>query len=143
MERIAGRLHESCSTAVLDGQNIVYVSRVPAKRIMSINLVVGSRLPAHATSMGKVILAHLTPARLEAFFAAAPLRPLTRRTITNESAFRKVLNEVRERGWAFSNEESEVGVRTVSAPIFNHLNHVEAAINVAAHASRVSMKALK
>ena len=63
MERIVHTLRESCSIAVLDGHDAVYVARVAAKRIMSINLVVGSRLPAHATSMGKVLLAHLSDAR--------------------------------------------------------------------------------
>jgi IclR family pca regulon transcriptional regulator len=143
MEQIAATLEESCSAAVLDGQDIVYVARVPAKRIMSVNLIVGSRLPAHATSMGKVLLAHLSRENLDAYLAAKPLRPLTKNTLTDEAAFRKMLKDVRERGWAFSNEESELGVRTVAAPLYNHSNHVEAAINVAAHASRVSMKQLK
>jgi IclR family pca regulon transcriptional regulator len=143
MEEIVDRLHESCSAAVLDGAEVVYVARVPAKRIMSINLVVGSRLPAHATSMGKVLLAHLTPSDLEHYFAIAPLERLTARTIATESALRKVLKEVRERGWAFSDQESEVGVRTVAAPLYGHGNRLQAAINVAGHASRVSMKDLK
>src|SRR4029453_18093315 len=77
MERIVHTLRESCSIAVLDGRDAVYVARVAAKRIMSINLVVGSRLPAHATSMGKVLLAHLPPAQLDEFFAAGSLRGLT------------------------------------------------------------------
>jgi len=143
MEEIAASLHESCSAAVLDGHEIVYVARVQAKRIMSINLVVGSRLPAHATSMGKVLLAHLAPDALEAYFTAAPLRPLTAQTITRPSDLRRVLTEVRQRGWAFSDQESEVGVRTVAAPLYNHANQIDAALNISAHAARVSMRELK
>jgi IclR family pca regulon transcriptional regulator len=143
METVAERLHESCSVSVLDGDQCVYVARVPAKRIMSINLAVGSRLPAHATSMGKVLLAHLSPEQLNAYFTTATLRQLTKRTICTESALRKELNGVRERGWAFADQESEDGVRTVAAPIYNRLLTVQAAINVAGHAARVSMKALR
>jgi len=140
MEEIASTLHESCSAAVLDGQDIVYVARVQAKRIMSINLVVGSRLPAHATSMGKVLLAHLSPEELDAFLAAASLRALTPRTVTRAAALRKVLDGVRQRGWAFSDQESEMGVRTVAAPLYNHSNQITAALNISAHAARFSMR---
>ena len=143
MERIVHTLRESCSIAVLDGPDVVYVARVAAKRIMSINLVVGSRLPAHATSMGKVLLAHLAPAKLDEYFAAGPLRQLTDRTIVDETALRKALDQVRTRGWAFADQESEDGVRTVAVPLFDRNMHVQAAMNVSGHASRVPMKELR
>lgn len=143
MTELAETLRESCSVAVLDGADCVYVARVPAKRIMSINLVVGSRLPAHATSMGKVLLAHLSPAMLEEYFASAPLQRLTSRTICDERTLRKTLQQVRERGWAFADQESEDGVRTVAAPLFDVSMQVQAAMNVSGHASRVSMKELR
>ena len=143
MERIVHTLRESCSIAVLDGRDAVYVARVAAKRIMSINLVVGSRLPAHATSMGKVLLAHLDPAKLDEYFAAGPLRRLTDRTIVDESALRAALDQVRARGWAFADQESEDGVRTVAVPLFDRNMHVQAAMNVSGHASRVPMKELR
>lgn len=143
METVAERLHESCSMSVLDGHECVYVARVPAKRIMSINLAVGSRLPAHATSMGKVLLAYLSPEHLDLYFLSATLRPFTKRTICTESALRRALQEVRERGWAFADQECEDGVRTVAVPLYNRRLSVQAAINVAGHASRVSMKALR
>ena len=101
MERVVEKLHESCSVSVLDGHDCVYVGRVAAKRIMSINLVVGSRLPAHATSMGKVLLAHVSPPELDGYFATAPLQRLTKRTICDETTLRRALREVKERGWAF------------------------------------------
>lgn len=138
METVAGHLHESCSLAVLDGREIVYVARVPAKRIMSINLVVGSRLPAHATSMGKVLLAYLSPHELDAFFSGPPLPSLTKRTICDESALRKALAQVRERGWALADEEVEAGIRSVAVPLWDHGGHVTTAMNVSTHTSRAS-----
>ncbi len=143
MDKVVEKLHESCSVSVLDGGDCVYVARVPAKRIMSINLVVGSRLPAHATSMGKVLLASLSPADLDTYFATVKLQRLTKRTICDETTLRRVLREVRERGWAFADQESEDGVRTVAGPILDRERQVVAAINVSGHAARVSMKELR
>jgi IclR family transcriptional regulator, pca regulon regulatory protein len=143
MERIVHELRESCSIAVLEGRDAVYVARVAAKRIMSINLVVGSRLPAHATSMGKVLLANLPPARLDEFFAAGPLRRLTSRTIVEEPELRAHLEQVRAKGWAFADQESEDGVRTVAVPLYDRNLRVQAAMNVSGHASRVPMKELR
>ena|SRR5579864_7573552 len=143
MERVVEKLHESCSVSVLDGADCVYVARVPAKRIMSINLVVGSRLPVHATSMGKVLLAGLSPSELAGYFASATLHRLTKRTICDETTLRRAVREVRERGWAFADQESEDGVRTVAAPIVDRSQQVVAAINVSGHAARVSMKELR
>jgi IclR family pca regulon transcriptional regulator len=143
MERIVATLRESCSVGVLDGSDVVYVARVTADRIMTTNLTVGSRLPAHATSMGKVLLAFLPHDRLDAFFASAVLRQLTTRTIVDEQALRVVLSSVRRRGWATNDEESEKGVRTVSVPLHDRTGQVVAAINLSGHASRVSMRELR
>ncbi len=143
MERIVHTLRESCSIAVLDGHDAVYVARVAAKRIMSINLVVGSRLPAHATSMGKVLLAHLSDASSTTISPTAPLQRLTSRTIVDEPTLRAALQQVRERGWAFADQESEDGVRTVAVPLFDRNMRVQAAMNVSGHASRVPMKELR
>jgi IclR family pca regulon transcriptional regulator len=142
MERVVTKLHESSSIGVLDGHDCVYVARVPAKRIMSINLAVGSRLPAHATSMGKVLLAYLAPDRLDAYFASGPLPRLTKKTICDEAALRKTLDDVRARGWALSDQETEVGVRAVAAPIFDRMHQVHAALNVGSQTSRVPMRTL-
>jgi IclR family pca regulon transcriptional regulator len=143
LETLVETLHESSSAAVLDSADIVYVVRVPARRIMSANLTLGSRLPAHATSMGKVLLAYAPPQRLEAYLALDPLQALTRHTITDEQVFRRTLEETRRRGWAAASDESELGVRSIAAPVFNHRHEVEAAVNLAGHASRLSMKRLK
>jgi len=143
MERVAATLHESCSIAVLDGHEIVYVARQAAKRIMSINLAVGSRLPAHAASLGKVLLAHLPPVEQDRYFDSTTLRRLTKRTIVDERTLRAVLSEVRARGWAIANEESEDGVRSIAAPLVDRTGEVHAALNASAHASRVSLQQLR
>jgi IclR family pca regulon transcriptional regulator len=143
MEEVVDTLHESCSVSVLDAQDIVYVARVPSKRIMSIALAVGTHLPAHATSMGRVLLADLAPLELDAFFARAELPRLTDRTITGAAPLRRILDDVRERGWAMVDQEVELGVRSVAAPIRDRGGRTTAAINVSSHASRVTLKEMR
>jgi IclR family pca regulon transcriptional regulator len=143
MERVTDALHESCSVSVLDDHDIVYIARRAAKRIMSINLAIGSRLPAHVTSMGKVLLAHLPPDELDHYFASVARERLTANTIVAERALRRVLDEVRKNGWAVADEECELGVRSAAAPLVGRDREVHAAINVSAHAARVSLEQLQ
>jgi IclR family pca regulon transcriptional regulator len=143
MQQVTTALRESCSIAVLDGNEIVYVARRAAQRIMSINLALGSRLPAHATSMGKVLLAYLSLSDLDRFFATAELVKLTDKTITKEIKLRAALAEVRDFGWAIADEETEKGVRSAAAPIFDRDGSVLAALNVAGHVARVSLEQLR
>lgn len=143
MAHVVGTLHESCSVGVLDGFDVFYVARTNPQRIMTTNLAIGSRLPAHATAMGHVLLAYLAPPLLDAYLANAPLGALTDRTITDKAALRRVLQTVRRQGWAENDGESEKGVRTVAVPIFDRSGDVVAAINLAGHASRVTMRELR
>jgi len=142
LEQVVEKAHESCSVAVMEGRDVIYVARVSAKRIMTTNLAIGSRLPAHATSLGKVLLAYLPPVQLDDFLAARPLAPLTPRTLTSEEALRKALAAVREHGWAVSDSEVEEGVRSVAAPVFDRAGQVTAAVNLSGHASRVTRRHL-
>jgi IclR family pca regulon transcriptional regulator len=105
MEALSERTHESVSAAVLDGDEIVYVARVPTKRIMAISLALGSRLPAATTSMGRVLLADLSPADLDDFLARVRPAPLTERTITDPQELRTVLDDTRRQGWALVDQE--------------------------------------
>ncbi len=143
MARVVDILHESCSVGVLDGYDVFYVARTNPQRIMTTNLAIGSRLPAHATAMGHVLLAYLSPPQLEAYLAGAPLGALTDRTITDKAALRRELLTVRRQGWAENDGESEKGVRTVAVPIFDRSGEIVAAINLAGHASRVTMRELR
>lgn len=136
MERLVERVHESCSMAVLDGGEVVYVARVPTKRIMSVTISVGTRFPAYATSMGRVLLAHQPPDWLDSYLATARLEPLTPRTVTDPERLREILDQVRSDGYCLVDEELEVGLRSMAAPIRGKQGRVLAAINVSAHISR-------
>ncbi len=142
MEELVARLHESSSISVLDGQHVVYVVRVPTKRIMTVAISVGTRFPAYATSMGRVLLAGLPPAELDRYLEQAELTPLTARTVTDQARLREILAGVAEQGYAVVDQELEEGLRAVAAPIRGAADVGSAAINVSAHASRISMAAL-
>jgi IclR family pca regulon transcriptional regulator len=130
------RVHESSSVSVLDGTDVVYVAREPTQRIMTVAIAVGTRFPAFATSMGRVLLAGLDDAELDAFFGRAELTPLTAGTVTSEDALRGVIETVREAGWALVDQELEDGLRAVAVPIHNAQSKVAAAINLSTQASR-------
>lgn len=139
MERLVDRVRESSSMSVLDGSQIVYVARVPTKRIMTIALALGSRLPAYPTSMGRVLLAGLPEARLEKVIEQTVFEELTPYTITDLERFRELLHQCREEGFALVDQELEEGVRSIAAPIRNRGGEVIAAMNVSCHASRVDV----
>ena len=145
MVELVERVHESCSAAVLDGPDIVYVARVPTRtRIMSITLGLGSRLPAHLTSMGRVLLAALPPAELDARLRALG-RPeaRTERTVRDTDALRRAIAKARAQGYAILDQELEPGLRSVAVPVHGPGGAVVAAINVGTHASRVTLEDLK
>jgi IclR family transcriptional regulator, pca regulon regulatory protein len=139
MEDLVERTKESCSMATLDPPDIVYVARVPTRRIMTVTLGVGARLPAHATSMGRVLLAALPDAELERFLELTPLERFTDNTITDPAALRDAVLETREQGWALVDQELELGLRSVAAPVTGPSRCAIAAVNVSAAAQRVSI----
>ena len=143
MEALVAQINESSSISVLDDTDIVYVARVPTRRIMSITIAVGTRLPAYATSMGRVLLAALPDAELEERLARIDVRPLTPRTVTSHAALRKVLDQVRRQGYAVTDQELEQGLRSAAVPIHDASGAVVAALNVSVHASRASMHELR
>jgi len=138
MVELVERVHESCSIAVLDGSEIVYVARVPtAARIMSINLGIGTRLPAFATSMGRVLLAGLAPEEVKRLLEqASPLPKYTPKTISEPAALLREIDLVRKQGWALVDQELETGLRSIAAPIVDSSARVAAALNIGTHASR-------
>lgn len=143
MEELVARLHESSSISVLDGHHIVYVVRVPTKRIMTVAISVGTRFPAYATSMGRVLLAAMSQDDLDRYLAEAVLEPFTSRTVTDPGRLREIVGDVARQGYAIVDQELEEGLRAVAAPIRGAADVGHAAINVSAHASRVSMAALR
>lgn len=136
METLVDQVHESCSVSVLDGEDIVYVLRVPTHRIMAVSLSIGSRLPAFCTSMGRVLLAGLDDDALDTFLAGAKLRPHTRTTVVQRRKLRRIIHAVREKGWAYVDQELEEGLRSISVPIRDARGRVIAAMNVSGQAGR-------
>jgi IclR family pca regulon transcriptional regulator len=143
MEELVARVNESSSISVLDGIEIVYVVRVPTRRIMSITLSVGTRLPAYATSMGRVLIASLADDELERRLARIDVRPLSPYTVKDVDALRVVLAKVRKQGYAATDQELEEGLRSLAVPIHDVSGEVIAALNVSVHASRSTMSVLR
>jgi len=143
LEELVARVRESSSISVLDGHQIVYVARVPTKRIMTVAISVGTRFPAYATSMGRVLLAGLNPDDLDKYLAEADFEAFTARTVTDPERLRELVREVGRQGYAIVDQELEEGLRAIAAPIHGAGNAVIAAINLSAHASRVSLAAMR
>lgn len=138
LEEVSHSLHESCSAAVLDDDDVLYIARSATKRIMSVGLNVGSRLPAYCTSMGRVLLAHTPESELAAYLERVELRRFTARTITDREALRRELHSVRERGFSLVDQELEIGLCSIAVPVKDASGNVLAAMNVGAQAGRVS-----
>jgi IclR family pca regulon transcriptional regulator len=136
MEQLVERVHESSSMCVLDGDEIVYVARVPTKRIMAVVIAVGTRFPAYATSMGRVLLAARSDDWLDGYLSSVEMRKLTANTTTDTVELRAELVRIREQGWAMVDQELEEGLRSVAAPVRDSSGRVVAAVNVAVNASR-------
>ena len=136
MEALVEEIKESCSAAVLDGADIVYVLRVPTHKIMSINLGIGSRLPAHCTSMGRTLLAELPGPALDALLARHPPAARTARTITDAARLKRELATVQRQGWCLVDQELEEGLVSLSAPIRDRAGRAIAAMNISGQAAR-------
>ena len=143
LRELVGEVRESSSVAVLDGDRIVYVAHVAAKRVLSVSVTVGSEDPAVATSLGRVLLASQSDEWLDRFLARAELRPLTARTVVAPERLRAELAKVRRQGWALVDQELEEGLRAVAAPIHGRDGRVVAAVNVDPQATRWSVEAIR
>lgn len=143
LTNLANEVHESCSASVLDDSDIVYVARAATKRIMTISLSVGTRLPAYATSMGRVLLAALRDDQLAVYLDNTTLAPLTERTIVDRDRLRTEVERTRTRGWCLVDQEFEAGVRSIAVPVHDAAGRVVAAVNTSAHATRVPLTTLQ
>jgi IclR family pca regulon transcriptional regulator len=143
LERLVAEVHESASVSVLDDGDVVYVARVPTARIMRVTIAIGTRFPAYCTSMGRVLLAWLSPDELDASLERSPLERLTPRTTTSPTALRTELDRVRAQGWAMVDQELEEGLRSIAAPIRDRTGRVVAAVNVSSHASRTTLESVR
>ena len=142
METLVEETHESCSAATLDLPDVVYVARVPTRRIMSITLSVGTRLPAHCTSMGRVLLAALPEDELDRYLEDEHARGVDRAHDDRSRPAARLARRDRQRGWALVDQELEIGLRSVAAPIRRGPETI-AALNVSSAVSRVSLDDLR
>ena len=142
LERLSSTTHESCSIAELDGSDIVYVARVAVPKLVALSVGIGTRFPAVVTSLGKVLLAHLSETERDAVLAEptrsglSPARPPSRAELFEELA------AVRERGWATTDQALAPAVRSVAVPVVDADGRVVCAMNVNAHAMETSMEVL-
>jgi IclR family transcriptional regulator, pca regulon regulatory protein len=143
LQRLTQQVNESSSVSILAGSDIVYVARVPVRRIMTVAINVGTRFPGYATSMGRVLLAGLEPDALNRVLEMTSLVPLTPHTITNRDELISGLDQIRKQGWALVDEELEVGLRSIAAPIFDGQGRVVAAANISLGANRFASDPVK
>jgi IclR family transcriptional regulator, pca regulon regulatory protein len=143
LKALVAEVNESSSVSVLDGPDVVYIARVPVSRIMTVAISVGTRFPAYATSMGRVLLAALPEANLEAYLTGVRMQRITARTLASEVALRTELAKVRTQGFALVDQELEEGLRAVAAPIRDRAGDVVAALNISAHASRTPLETMR
>jgi IclR family transcriptional regulator, pca regulon regulatory protein len=141
--RLAEQTQESASLATLDGEEVVYVARVPVRRIMSINVSVGTRVPAHATSMGRVLLAWAPPEQVDEVLLRHPLVATTPNTVTDVGELRGALADVRRQGWSIVCEELETGLLSASAPVRDRSGAVVAALASSTSTGRSTVEELQ
>lgn len=144
LDRISEQLHEACNLATLEGEQVLYIARsaIP-QRLISVDLSVGSRLPAYCTSMGRILLAALDDDSLHDYLNHADLQAKTSRTLHTPQALWECLQQVRQQGWCLVDQELEQGLRSLAVPVYDSSGHVLAAMNVSTHAGRVPASELE
>jgi len=142
MEELVAVTRESSSMAQLDGSDIVYVARVAVPKIIALAVTIGTRFPAVATSMGRVLLADLDPDELDRVLALGSESGVVPRVDPARADLDRMLTEVRQQGFAVSDEQLSVGIRSVAAPVRDASGVVVAALNVTVHAAETSMDTL-
>jgi IclR family pca regulon transcriptional regulator len=138
LERLVAEMNETVSLSVLDETEIVYILRIPVHRILSIGVSVGSRLPAHATSMGRILLGGCSPEQLERYFKIANLRAYTKATVTDPDKLRKIIIADRERGYSWIEGEMEEQISGLSVPVRDGQGAIVAALNVSFNRAKLA-----
>ena len=138
MNELSAKLQESCFAAILDGDSVIYVARANSNRLVSVGINIGSRVPAHCVSTGRVLLASRAEEDLHSYLEEAQLTKFTPNTVTSKVKLRGLIEEVRRQGWSIVDQELEIGLRSISVPIRNRFGEVVAALNVCCPSSRIS-----
>lgn len=143
MKDLSEQVRESCSAAILQDTEIVYVARVPASRIMSAALSVGSRLPAFHTSLGRIQLGYLDESEIWRRLMSLRIEPLTQNTITDPQALFDRVREDHAQGFSIVDEEIERGLRSIAVPIVDHQGQAIAALNLSTHTTRTTRNEMR
>lgn len=142
MQELSRQVNESCSAAVLDGKDVVYVARVAGKRIMSVNITIGTRLPAVVTSMGRVLLSNMSATALHGFLENTQVPRYTENTITDRDALFREIDIARTNGYAIVDQELELGLCSIAVPLRDRAGRAFAGLNISTQAARFSKEAL-
>ena len=143
IDHLSEEIRESCSAAVLDKFDVVYVSGAQYHRVISVGITVGARFPAHCTATGRVLLAAQPDEMWPGILQNIPLTKLTERTVTNRMEFRKILEDVREKGWSLVDQELEIGLMSVAVALRNSSGGLVGAINVGVPTVRMTASELE
>lgn len=143
LKRLGENTNEVVHLVLLEDTEIVYIDKVESENTIRMHSRIGSRSPAYCTAVGKAILAHLPDEELEEIWERSDIKELTKYTITNLDTMKKELEKIRERGYSIDNEENELGVRCVAAPIFNFKGEVCAAVSVSGPIMRITQQKIK
>jgi IclR family pca regulon transcriptional regulator len=143
MKELSERLRESCSAAILQGNEVVYVARVPTRRIMSVAIAVGSRLPAFHTAVGRVQLGFLDPSEVWRRLKSLRIEPLTPSTITDPQALFDRVRDDHAQGFSIVDEELERGLRAIAVPVLDRHGEVVAGLNLSTHSTRVTRNEMR
>jgi IclR family pca regulon transcriptional regulator len=141
--QLAEKTGESATLAALDGNEVVYIARVPVRRVLSVTVAPGTRTVAHATSLGRVLLAWAPAVRIEQVITETGLPRLTPHTVTDPARFRDILADVRAQGWSMVINEREEGLISLSAPIRDHNHRVVAALASSTSTGRATPEGLR
>lgn len=130
LDQLSEQIGQSCSVSILDECDIVYIARAAQRRVMSIGLMPGSRLPAHCTSMGRVLLSNLPQKELRNLIEAADLTPRTPNSITDPDLIFAEIILVGKQGYCVIDQEVELGLRSIAVPVYNAMGKIVAALNI-------------
>jgi len=142
LERLSEEVNESCSAAVLDGEDVMMIAHASPNRIIPVSAQIGFRLPAVATSLGRVLLAALDDRQLNEFLSHIRVRKLTESTIVDKRELRKTILKVRADGYALADQEAEIGFRSIAVPLNKFDGRTIAALNIGVHSERTPLKAM-
>ena len=142
LERLSEEINESCSAAVLDGEDIMMIAHASPKRIIPVSAQIGFRLPAFATSLGRVLLAALDDRQLDEFLSRIAPKRITTSTIIDKRELRRAILKAREDGYALADQEAEIGFRSIAVPLQRLDGRIIAALNVGIHSERMPLKAM-